>query len=152
MEDYSNLIIFLVVLALLGLRLVKGMKERARLRDGRSAVEKSLMLARDQAYKTGQRRNSRDPGGMLWGEQAMKIATENGMRTRVSATVRPEWREVPPVESTREQTEARAGETETELPKVPSSRPYRLFRDSDDLRKAVIWVEVLRRPVPRKLR
>ncbi len=89
---------------------------------------------------------------MLWGEQAMKIATENGMRTRVSATVRSKGREVPPVESTREQTEARAGETKTELPKVPSSRPSRLFRDSDDLRKAVIWVEVLKRPVPRKLR
>ena len=88
---------------------------------------------------------------MLWGEQAMKIATENGMRTRVSATVQPEGREVPPVESTREQTEARAGETETELRKAPSS-PSRLFQDSDDLRKAVIWAEVLRRPVPRKLR
>ncbi len=82
----------------------------------------------------------------------MKNATENGMRTRVSATVRPEGGKVPSVESTQEQTEARAGKTETELRKVPSSRPSRLFRNSDDLRKAFIWVEVLRRPVPRNLR
>lgn len=89
---------------------------------------------------------------MLWGEQAMKIVTENGMRTRESATVRPEGREVPPVESTLEQTEAPAGETATELRKAPSSTTSRLFQDSNDLRKAVIWVEVLRRPGPRKLR
>ena len=152
MEDYSNLIIFLVVLAFLGLRLVKGMKERARLRDRRGTVEKSLELVRDQAYKTGQRRNSRDPAGMLWGEQTLENATENRMRTRVSETMRPEGREVPPVESTLEQTGAPAGETATELRKTPSSTTSRLFQDSNDLRKAVIWAEVLRRPGPRKLR
>ena len=152
MEDYSNLIIFLIVLVFLGLRLVKWLKDQARLRDERHAEEESHMLARDQAYKTGQRRNSREPSGMPWEEQTLENATENGMRTRVSETMRPEGREVPPVESMREQTATRAGETATEIRKAPSSTTSRLFQDSNDLRKAVIWAEVLRRPFPRKRR
>ncbi len=84
--------------------------------------------------------------------QTLKRARERGIPTQASMTLRPEGGETKPRERKGERSEVAAGETPTDIRKVPSSRPSRLFRDSDDLRRAVIWAEVLRRPVPRKLR
>jgi len=49
MKNYPIFIISLVVLVFLVFRLVKWLKDQARLSDERGAAAKSLMLAKDQA-------------------------------------------------------------------------------------------------------
>jgi hypothetical protein len=137
MDEYANLIWILVALAILGARLAKWL--------------------RDQTGMAGPRgeRRARLPG--IDEEppeyvQTWKGARERGIPTQAPMTLRPEGGETKPRERKGERSEVPPGETPTDIRKVPSSRPSRLFRDSDDLRRAVIWSEVLRRPVPRKLR
>jgi hypothetical protein len=133
MEEYSNLIFLLVVLALLGFRLVKWLWDQT-----------------GRADRRGEWR-ARLPGIDEY-DQTLTEAGEKEMPRQASLRIQPEPREVQPGEGKQQRTEARAGKTATELRKAPSSSPSRLFQDSDDLRKAVIWAEVLGRPVSRRLR
>jgi hypothetical protein len=133
MEEYSNLIFLLVVLALLGFRLVKWLW--------------------DQTGRAGRRGEwrARLPGIDEY-DQTLKEAGETEMPRQASLRIQPEPREVQPGEGKQQRTEVRTGETATEIRKAPGRRPSRLFKDSDDLRRAVIWAEVLGRPVSRRVR
>ncbi|MDA2915427.1 hypothetical protein MYX64_01040 [Nitrospinae bacterium AH_259_B05_G02_I21] len=59
--------------------------------------------------------------------------------------------EAPPEVSEEQPAEAPAVERATEIPKARPSPPS-WFRDAGDVKRAVIWAEVLKRPVPRRSR
>ena len=59
--------------------------------------------------------------------------------------------EAPPEVSEEQPVEVPEVEKATEIPKARPSGPS-WFRDAGDVVRAVIWAEVLRRPVPRHLR
>ncbi|MCZ6480383.1 MAG: hypothetical protein O6837_09950 [Deltaproteobacteria bacterium] len=83
--------------------------------------------------------------------QALKKARESEMPARPPLPVRPEVREAQLEEWMEQPVEVPAVERATEIPKARPSGPS-WFRDAGDVKRAVIWAEVLRRPVPRRPR
>lgn len=83
--------------------------------------------------------------------QALKKARESKMPARPPLPVRPEVREAQLEEGMEQPAEVPAVERATEIPKARPSGPS-WFRDAGDVVRAVIWAEVLRRPVPRRPR
>lgn len=82
---------------------------------------------------------------------ALKKAREKEVPTHAPLPVRPEVREAHLKEGREQPAEVPAVERATEIPKARPSGPS-WFQDAGDVKRAVIWAEVLRRPVPRRPR
>ncbi|MFQ5851950.1 MAG: hypothetical protein ACE5JU_15370 [Candidatus Binatia bacterium] len=140
MDDYSNLIFFLVFLALLGLSRVK---KWLRVHTGLAGPKSERRAPAYGSDNVGEEVSEYLP---VW-----ESAEETNVPPQTSIMPQPGVPETHPGDSKEEGAKAPAGEEPTEIRKAPSSR-LSLFRDARDVKRGVIWAEVLRRPVPRRLR
>ena len=162
MEEYLNSIWFWIFLIFLGFaRLVNWLRKRG---------QTSVVAPEGEGQARLPGIDEKPPEYAL--PLALKKAREKEVPTQAPLTVQPEEREahleegreqpaeVPAVETLAEiletpaedieeqPAEVPAGETAPEIRKARRSPPAWL-RDADDVKRAVIWAEVLRRPVPR---
>lgn len=138
MEEYLNSIWFWIFLIFLGFaRLVNWLQKR-----GQTSVV--APEGEGQARLPGV--DEKPPEYAL--PLALKKAREKEVPTQAPLTVQPEEREAHLEEGREQPAEVPAGETAPEIRKARRSPPAWL-RDADDVKRAVIWAEVLRRPVPR---
>ncbi len=80
-----------------------------------------------------------------------KKGSEMNVSREAPMTPGPGWREPIPADSEERLTGKPAGKTASEIQKQPASK-HLWFRDQNDLRRAIIWAEVIGQPVSRKLR
>lgn len=138
MEEYLNSIWFWIFLIFLGFaRLVNWLQKR-----GQTSVV--APEGEDQARLPGI--DEKPPEYAL--PLALKKAREKEVPTHAPLPVRPEVREAHLEEGREQPAEVPAVERATEIPKARPSGPS-WFQDAGDVKRAVIWAEVLRRPVPR---
>jgi hypothetical protein len=141
MEEYLNSIWFWIFLIFLGFaRLVNWLQKR-----GQTSVV--APEGEGQARLPGV--DEKPPEYAL--PLALKKAREKEVPTHAPLPVRPEVREAQLEEWMEQPVEVPAVERATEIPKARPSGPS-WFRDAGDVKRAVIWAEVLRRPVPRRPR